>query len=224
MGMNVPSDPTHGARSDGEASRLRLLHTALRLFAQQGYAKTSIREIAAAAQVNVAAISYYFGDKPSLYRATFLDVLADDPADMARLSHPDLGLREAVHGLLQSYTEPLKAGDLGLLSAQLHMREMVEPTGLCTQEIEQCTRPQHDALVAVLCRHLGLAQATDGVHRLAFSIASLPVFLYVGRDMVQATRPSLIHTPQALDEWTARMTAYALAMVDTERQTMGAEA
>lgn len=215
--MNVPSDPSPGARSDGEASRLRLLHTALRLFAQQGYAKTSIREIAAAAQVNVAAISYYFGDKPKLYCAALLDVLPEDPAALERLCDPALSLRDAVHGLLQTFVEPLQAGDLGLLSAQLHMREMADPTGLCAGRIEQCMQPQHGVLVRVLCRHLGLSEATDAVHRLAFSVASLPVFLFVGRDMVQATRPSLIHTPQALDEWTARMTAYALAMVEAER-------
>ena len=66
----VPS-PRRAPRSDGAEARHRLLHTALRLFAQNGFAKTSIREIAREAGVNVSAISYYFGDKEGLYSATF---------------------------------------------------------------------------------------------------------------------------------------------------------
>jgi AcrR family transcriptional regulator len=58
-------------RSDGEQSRERLLHSAIRLFAEQGYAKTSTRELAQAAGTNAAAIGYYFGDKAGLYRAAF---------------------------------------------------------------------------------------------------------------------------------------------------------
>ena len=50
-------------RSDGVEARNRLLDAALALFAEKGFAKTSTREIAAAAQVNIASISYYFGDK-----------------------------------------------------------------------------------------------------------------------------------------------------------------
>ena len=56
-------------RTDGVEARARLLHTALKLFAQKGFAKTSTREIARAAGTNLAAIAYYFGDKTGLYSA-----------------------------------------------------------------------------------------------------------------------------------------------------------
>jgi len=46
---------------------------------EQGFAKTSIREIALAAQANVASISYYFGDKAGLYRAVFSDPRTNPP-------------------------------------------------------------------------------------------------------------------------------------------------
>ena len=47
-------------RTDGVEARSRLLHTALKLFAQKGFAKTSTREIAQAAGTNLAAIAYYW--------------------------------------------------------------------------------------------------------------------------------------------------------------------
>ena len=51
--MTTVHDPERSPRSDGEASRQRLLRAGLNLFARQGYAKTSTRELAEAAGVNV---------------------------------------------------------------------------------------------------------------------------------------------------------------------------
>ena len=70
-------------RSDGEQSRERLLQAALALFAEQGYAKTSTREIAEAAGANLAAISYYFGDKSGLYHVVFTEPMGDPAEDIA---------------------------------------------------------------------------------------------------------------------------------------------
>ena len=61
--INKIPDDTRKTRSDGAQSRERLLLAAMRLFAEQGFATTSTREIALAAGTNIASISYYFGDK-----------------------------------------------------------------------------------------------------------------------------------------------------------------
>lgn len=50
--------------------RLKLLQTSARVFAQKGYTESSVREIVAAAKMNVSAVSYYFGDKRTLYVET----------------------------------------------------------------------------------------------------------------------------------------------------------
>lgn len=47
----------------------KLIETALSLFAQKGFAGVSIRELARAANVNSALISYHFGGKEGLYKA-----------------------------------------------------------------------------------------------------------------------------------------------------------
>ena len=48
------------------------MDVALVLFAEQGYHKTSIRDIAQETGVNVAMISYYFGSKDQLLEAIFI--------------------------------------------------------------------------------------------------------------------------------------------------------
>jgi AcrR family transcriptional regulator len=52
-----------------DALRERLMIAARKLFAEQGFDKTSTREIAAAAGGNIALISYYFGGKDELLLA-----------------------------------------------------------------------------------------------------------------------------------------------------------
>lgn len=47
-------------------TRERILDTAERLFSQQGYAATSLRQIIGEAEVNLAAIHYHFGNKEEL--------------------------------------------------------------------------------------------------------------------------------------------------------------
>jgi AcrR family transcriptional regulator len=50
-------------------TRLRILDTAERLFAERGYAATSLRSIIAAARVNLAAVHYHFRSKEALLDA-----------------------------------------------------------------------------------------------------------------------------------------------------------
>lgn len=54
-------------RADGERTRERVIAVALPLFAELGYAGTSIRRVADAAGVNVATLAYHFDGKEGLY-------------------------------------------------------------------------------------------------------------------------------------------------------------
>lgn len=213
--------PTRAPHSSDQATRQRLLHAALRLFAEQGYSRASVREIAQAAEANVAAVSYYFGDKQGLYRAAFTEPMGSPRDDIALFDNPGLGLRQALAGLFSGFTEPLQCGELAQLCTRLHMREMVEPTGAWADEIDHGIKPYTAALNALLCRHFRLARADDDLHRLAFSIVSLGMFLYMGRDVVQAVRPTLLASSQALDLWAERLVEHALAMVQAEARRRG---
>ncbi|MGL6111025.1 MAG: CerR family C-terminal domain-containing protein [Rubrivivax sp.] len=217
-------EPARAARHDGEASRARLLHCGLRLFAQQGYAKTSTRELAEAAGVNVASISYYFGDKAGLYRAVFFEPQGSPQDDIARYNGPELSLAQALAGLYAGFLEPLKQGDTARLCMKLHFREMLEPTGLWQEEIAHGIKPMHDALLAVLCRHFALEQPDDELQRLAVCIAGLGVHMHVGHDVVQQLAPQLHDGADALDRWSERLVMYALAMVGAEQQRRAAAA
>lgn len=72
------------------SARERLLDHARRLFAAHGYQRTSLRMISSAADVDVALIAHYFGNKHGLYEVAtrlpmdpqqLIDSLADVPLD-----------------------------------------------------------------------------------------------------------------------------------------------
>lgn len=219
--MSSRSDPTptaRAARTDGEQSRERLLQAALRLFAQQGYAKASTREIADAAGANLASIRYYFGDKAGLYRAVFIAAAESPDDEIARFGGEHLSLPEALRGLYFGFVEPLRQGEFAELCMKLYMREMIEPTGMWAREIEEGIRPKHEALMKVLCRHLGLRRPDHDVARLATSLVGLGLHLHVCADVLQAVAPALNRDAKAYDLWLDRLVMYGCALVQAERE------
>lgn len=62
--------------------QLQIIETAEQLFADNGFAGTSVRDIAEKASVNVAMISYYFGSKEKLLEAMFTYRAGDTTAKL----------------------------------------------------------------------------------------------------------------------------------------------
>lgn len=88
------------SRADGDRTRQRILEVALPLFAERGYAGTSIRTVATAAGVNVATLAYHFQDKDGLY----LTVCQRLHEDLAQAFPPvPIGNdpRETIHNVVQ---------------------------------------------------------------------------------------------------------------------------
>lgn len=205
-------------RADGEKSRARIIYIALKLFAEQGYEKTSIRKIAKEAEVNVSAIAYYFGDKAGLYRTVFTESMGTVKNDVHLFDDENLSLEDALAGLFLGFVKPLKQGELAQLCRRLQMREKVEPTGLWEEEINQSIAPYHHALILVLQRHLKVSEIDADLHRLAMAIVALGMYLYVGRDVTNRISPELMASAESLDVMTARLTMYAVSMVKAEAE------
>lgn len=210
-----PSREPRKPRADGAEARLQLLWAALRLFSGQGFNKTSTREIALAAGTNIASISYYFGDKAGLYRAVFRELPGASCAEPAHELSTHTALRPALQTFIAGFLDPMKQGDFAQQILRLHFREMLEPTGLWAEQIDLHIRPGHVALVNLLAHHLQVPE-DDDLHRLAFSIAGLAMHIFITRDVIDAIRPSLIASPEALDDWGVLLAAQAEMLVGLE--------
>nr|WP_315475386.1 CerR family C-terminal domain-containing protein [uncultured Undibacterium sp.] len=215
---NESSTDQKTLRVDGQEARERLLSCALRLFAEKGFVATSTREIALAAQVNISAISYYFGDKANLYRTVFNDPRANPSIHPSEFLQPDLSLRAGIELLMQTFIDSFKQGEVAQNCMKLHIREMLEPTGLWLEEIDHQIKPAHNALVKFLARHLDVKREDDDLHRLAFALSGLALTLMVSSDVIFAVRPSLISKEKAIDAYSARLVDFGLCMCEQERQ------
>lgn len=71
---------TDGATAKGEQTRELILTTALRLFREQGYGRTTMRAIANEAGVSVGNAYYYYGSKDHLMQA-YYDLLQEQHRD-----------------------------------------------------------------------------------------------------------------------------------------------
>lgn len=59
------------------SKQIDILNVSLKLFAEKGFDGTSIRDIAKAADINVAMVSYYFGSKEKLLEAIIIYRVSD---------------------------------------------------------------------------------------------------------------------------------------------------
>ncbi|HEX3591750.1 MAG TPA: helix-turn-helix domain-containing protein [Pseudonocardiaceae bacterium] len=85
------------ARRRGD-TRTRIQDVALELFAEQGYEKTSLREIAERLDVTKAALYYHFRTKEDIVGSLFDDVMAqiDEVVDWARAHEMTVANRQEV--------------------------------------------------------------------------------------------------------------------------------
>lgn len=104
-------------------TRQRIIETSLRLFGEHGFKGVSVRDISAAAGVNVAAVSYHFGSKQGLYRTIFETVMDEDEGRF-REQMAKVGTLLAHAGgdrkLLATAVEILVAGMVGRIATYEH--------------------------------------------------------------------------------------------------------
>lgn len=204
--------------TEPDLPRNKILLTALALFAEFGFERATVRQIAKLARVNISAISYYFGDKVGLYKAAYTEPMGSPKDDIALFDSPNLTLEQALNGLFSGFIEPLKQNKYVAFCIRLHMREMVEPTGLWQQEIDDGIQPYQHALNLVLQNHLGLLTIDDDCHRLSTSIVAMGVHLYVGREVIEKICPQMINTDQALMQTQLRLVMFAMSMIKAEKE------
>lgn len=92
--------PQHGAasahRRDAQGTRLRLLDAASELFAERGYERATVRDIAARAGANQALLFRYFGSK----KALFGEVMARGGQEQLRTTPAERLFEVALRGML----------------------------------------------------------------------------------------------------------------------------
>jgi AcrR family transcriptional regulator len=114
------------------STRERLLGAAEGLFAEHGFAGASLRQVTAAARVNLAAVNYHFGSKDNLIEEVFrrrLDQLSRKR--LARLAAVTASGEATLEALLDAFITPALelSLDRGSLFARMMARAYAEQDG-----------------------------------------------------------------------------------------------
>ncbi len=161
----------------GQRTRERLLEEALRLFAERGYAGVGIREVATAAQTNIASIAFHFSGKDGLYQAVVTRVAEE----LARLhqaaldtaaARPDGGTTPAQRAgeVVAALVAALLASNRSRWMSLLLQREFITPTASFAIIYDQAINPTLEALADLVARARGLAPSALDGKALAFSL------------------------------------------------------
>jgi AcrR family transcriptional regulator len=120
---------------DYNDKQIQIMEAAEKLFAEQGFAGTSVRDIAEAAHVNLAMISYYFGSKEKLMEAMFHHRGSDFKIQLESiLQNKNLSPIQKVEKLIDDYIERIFKKQC---FHKIMTREQMNNTGAITEQIYQ---------------------------------------------------------------------------------------
>ncbi|HEY2640291.1 MAG TPA: helix-turn-helix domain-containing protein [Streptosporangiaceae bacterium] len=128
-------------------TRSRLRQLALEMFAEQGYEKTSLREIAERLGVTKAALYYYFKSKEDIVRSLVEDYMAqiDDLIAWGKDQHRDAATRAEI---VSRYLEIVANGTA--VFRLLHQNQAAVTSLAAVKERGELFRERIDALVDLL--------------------------------------------------------------------------
>jgi AcrR family transcriptional regulator len=198
-----------------EDPRERILLAAGCEFAEWGYEAATVRDICAAAGVNIAAVNYYFGDKRRLY---VMSVKHAHEQRVHQLPLPawgaDVPPATRLHDFVANLLERMLGDGQAPWQVRLMMREILQPTEACRELVEDYLRPHFAVLVSILAELAAGRLTEPEVRRLAMSVVG-QCFIYraaggVVAMLVPQTELETLHTPAALADHVTRTTLAAL--------------
>jgi len=122
--------------------QIQIMEAAERLFADKGFAGSSVRDIAEAAGVNLAMISYYFGSKEKLMEAMFQHRGQYFKIQLESILHSDMKPMQKVEKLIDDYIDRIFKKQC---FHKVMMREqMVNSIGPISEQIAQLKQTNQD--------------------------------------------------------------------------------
>jgi AcrR family transcriptional regulator len=210
------------------SSRLLLLKAAIRIFAEKGFEGASIREIAKAAGVNSALISFHFGGKAGLHAAALhlaarmamhtVKTLPLPPLPVGPFAGKTMVLRQAVTALrayihefirmslrLHSSLPAGKEPELERSVLVLIAKTMIYPPEECMGTLLEAVQPHIDYLHRCL-RVLRSDLDHDGMVRMGMSIHAQLLFFLCHQDILAR----LLNDPPCHEDDVARLVTHFL--------------
>lgn len=195
--------------------RQSLLEAAGAVFAELGFAKTTVREICKRAGANVASVNYYFGDKERLYR----EVINHWSKISYQKYPPDLDLRadataeERLGAFIRSFLFRILDKSQPGWHGKLMAREMTDPTEALNDLMNDIYRPLTKWLDDIVRELLGASATEETIRRCSRSILAQCVYYRHARAVIQRMTPDQQFETEDIERLAKHITAFSLAGV-----------
>jgi AcrR family transcriptional regulator len=210
-------------RQPGEARALystrdKLLETAEQVFAERGYYKTTVREIAKRSGANIAAVNYHFGDKLGLYSEVLHHLLAArvEPIEAAldQNAPPEDVLRLVIRTRLRS----VSGTTLPDWHFRILMHEFAQPSPLMARVVKEVSRPIFMRLLELTGKFIGLPPDDEKTRLCAFSVMGQVLLYVMQTPLLLRILPELKMTPEQVDRVTDHIVDFSLAYLRQLRE------
>lgn len=155
----------------------QILNAAGEVFASKGFKETTVREICAVAEANVASINYHFGDKERLYIEAVKH--AKNSLEAAVPLPEEIGTAEpekALQLFIETLAHRVLNRDVESWKHELLVREFMHPSKACQEMMEETIHPFIGSLHCILRRLMPDGTPQYIVEQLAFSVISQCVY------------------------------------------------
>ena len=193
----------------------KLLAAAVPLFAEKGFAAVSIREVAEAAGVNSALISYYFGGKSGLYEAVLNEQFSVITVFLQSLGAQPLTPPEKIRGYARAVA---RAHQREPHLIYLWFREMAEPSSpfrhIIVEKIAMAAQFLRETLLEGV--RLGIFRADVPLEYAVIGLAGMMNFFFAARPALSQMMPHMLLENERYVETMAELFLHSLQQ--TERR------
>lgn len=201
--------------NDHQKTKERILRVACEVFAERGFHNTTIRDICQKAQVNVAAVNYYFNSKDELYERVckYIFGLSVEDAD-PRFA---LGEKRTPEGQLRTFIEALLLTvlhkDRSNWREMIMGREMIDPTNALNIVIDDLIKPRFQQLYAIVKTLMGDDADDETVRRCCLSITGQCLYYRFCLPVVLQLNPAQTFDQAGIDKLAEHITQFSLHAV-----------
>jgi AcrR family transcriptional regulator len=169
-----------------DTKRDRIIDAAGELFAERGFDATTVRDICQAAEANIAAVNYYFGDKQRLYIEA---VVRAHRWRMERVTLPDWDTdtppQQKLADFIHTFIQRVRTGPGDTWHTRLIMREITNPSAACAELVQSSIRPEFEILLSILRELLPGQRDEEKLRLTAFSIVGQCLFYHFADPVIR---------------------------------------
>ncbi len=200
-------------------TRERILAAAAEVFGVRGFKAATIRQIADAAGVNLAAINYHFKGKLGLYAEVLHSLLTEGfarhPADMGL--DPGAPAAQRLEAFIRSACHRFLGPDgwggyHG--KARLIVKEMADPSPALAEVVTRHIQPHKQMLVGIVGELLGPGVPVQTAVACAFSIVGQCIYYATAQPLLDLLAPDREDARQRVDELADHITVFSLGGIE----------